>query len=336
MNRRFVADVLERMSILRLVLFLSVLTIIVFIVALVLYRRGQQPVRLESDIPWIAPDTASIPHNADGDLIRYGRKLIASTSFYLGPKGTVAHVANSMNCQNCHIDAGARPFGNSFSAVASMYPQFRPRSGVVESIEFRINDCLLRSLNGSTIDSTSREMRAMVAYLKWVGKDVKKGVKPLGSGAIDPPYLTRAADSSKGHSIYNNKCQVCHGAKGQGIMNGTGTGYVYPPLWGPESYNTGAGLFRLGRFAGYVKFSMPLGSTHEKPQLTDEEAWDVAAFVNSQPRPIKTFNQDWPDLRKKAIDYPYGPYADNFSETQHKYGPFGPIKAARDSMNAGK
>jgi thiosulfate dehydrogenase len=246
-----------------------------------------------------------------------------------------------MNCQNCHVEAGAKLYGNSFSGVASIYPVFRPRSGITESIEFRINDCLLRSMNGHSIDSTSLEMRAMVAYLHWIGKDVRKGTKPEGTGIVEPPYLGRAADTLKGRIVYVSKCQLCHGKNGEGIMKPTMEGFVYPPLWGPQSYNSGAGLYRLGRFAGFVKYSMPFGATYEKPQLTDEESWDVAAFVNSQPRPMKFFSKDWPDIKKKAIDYPDGPYADGFSESQHRYGPFGPIKRVRDSLarqktNAGK
>ena len=73
---------------------------------------------------------------------------------------------------------------------------------------------------------------------------------------------------------------------------------------------------------------MPYGVTFENPFLTDEEAWDVAAYVNSMPRPDKDLSQDWPDISKKPIDHPFGPYADSFSEEQHKYGPFDPIKAA--------
>ena len=96
---------------------------------------------------WIAPDSNSIPATKEGKLIRYGRKLITHTSIYLGPKGTVAHVSNGMNCQNCHLFAGTKSFGNNFSMVASGYPRFRPRSGRIESIEFRVNDCLVRSLN---------------------------------------------------------------------------------------------------------------------------------------------------------------------------------------------
>jgi len=285
---------------------------------------------------WKPPDTSSIPHTEDGDLIRYGRELIANTAYYLGPKGRVAHVSNGMNCQNCHIDAGAKPYGNCFSAVASTYPTFRPRSGIVESIEFRVNDCLQRSLNGKTIDSTSKEMKAMVAYLRWIGKDVPKGIKPKGANTEELPFLDRAADTAKGRIVFQTKCVTCHGKNGEGMLKPDSIAYLYPPLWGPNSYNNGAGLCRLTRFAGYVKNNMPFGATRDNPQLSNEEAWDVAAFVNSQPRPKKDFPNDWPDIAMKSIDYPYGPYKDSFSQQQHKYGPFGAIKKWRDEANAKK
>ncbi len=286
---------------------------------------------------WRAPDTNAIPANAEGDLIRYGKDLIANTAYYLGPKGKVTAISNGMNCQNCHADAGLKPYGNCFSAVASIYPTFRPRSGIVESIEFRVNDCLQRSLNGKPIDSLSKEMRAMVAYLKWIGKDVPKGVKPKGANTEELPFLNRAADTAKGRIVYVTKCETCHGKNGEGLLKPDSIAYLYPPLWGKHSYNNGAGLYRLTRFAGYVKYNMPFGTaTRDNPQLTDEESWDVAAFVNSQPRPKKSFPKDWPDVAKKAIDYPFGPYTDTFSEQQHKYGPFGPIKKARDDANAKK
>ena len=281
---------------------------------------------------WHSPDTSAIPQTPQGDLIRYGRKLISNTAYYLGPNGVAGKICNAMNCQNCHIAAGAKPYGNSFSGVASIYPVFRPRSGIVESIEFRINDCLQRSMNGRTIDTATQEMRAMVAYLKWIGQDVPKGTRPEGTGTIELPYLKRPADPLNGKILYANKCRLCHGKKGEGLRKPAGEGFVYPPLWGAESYNTGAGLFRLSRFAGFAKFNMPFGAEFGKPQLTDEEAWDVAAFVNSQPRPAKSFLGDWPDLKRKAVDYPFGPYADGFSEQKHKYGPFGPLKKFQDSV----
>jgi thiosulfate dehydrogenase len=282
---------------------------------------------------WKAPDINQLPQTPKGELVRYGRELIANTAKYFGPKGIVAPIINGMNCQNCHIDAGAKPYGNCFSAVASMYPQFRPRSGIIESIGFRINDCMMRSMNGKMIDSNSKEMLAMVAYLKWIGKDVPLKTKPPGAGTEELPFMERAADTLKGRIVYLNKCVTCHGKNGEGIFNADSSGYTYPPLWGQHSYNTGAGIYRLSRFAGYVKYNMPSGAaSHNKPVLTNEEAWDVAAFVNSQTRPVKKFPHDWPDITKKAIDFPFGPYADKFSEQQHKYGPFIPIKEESDKQ----
>lgn len=266
----------------------------------------------------------------DDTMVRYGRELIERTSYFLGPKGVVAQITNGMNCQNCHLDGGTVPWGNNYGAVASTYPQFRARSGGLETIPKRVNDCLKRSLNGSEIDSNSKEMKAIIAYMKWLGNDVPKKHKPKGSGIMDIPLLDRAADPEKGKIVFANKCQRCHGAEGQGQRNEDGYGYKYPPLWGPNSYNSAAGLFRISRFAGYVKNNMPFGEVdYHSPQLTTEEAWDVAAFVNSQLRPSKIFKEDWPDISKKPFDHPFGPYADGFSEEQHKYGPFKPINEAK-------
>lgn len=287
---------------------------------------------IRNDEDWHAPDMNALPENEQGSLIRHGHELIVNTSMFLGPKGKIAAISNGMNCQNCHIDAGAKSFGGCFSAVASTYPKYRDRSGKIESIEFRINECMERSLNGNKLDSLSHEMRAMVAYLKWLGKDVPKDKKPKGSGLEDLNFMTRAADIQKGKQVFVTKCQSCHSENGQGVLNHDSSFYIYPPLWGPESYNVSAGLYRLSRFASYVKNNMPFGASHSSPQLTEEEAWDVAAFVNSQPRPEKFFAYDWPKKESKPVDYPFGPYADNFSEKQHKYGPFLPIQEARKKM----
>jgi thiosulfate dehydrogenase len=191
-----------------------------------------------------------------------------------------------------------------------------------------------RSLNGTAVDSTSKEMQAIIAYMNWLGEGVPKKFKPKGSGIMNIPYLDRAADPKQGQFVYVNKCQRCHGADGQGQKNPDATGYTYPPLWGEHSYNAAAGLYRISRFAGYVKNNMPFGEVeYHNPQLTDEEAWDVAAFVNSQPRPTKDFKEDWPDISKKPVDHPFGPYADGFTEEQHKYGPFKPIVEARKKVD---
>jgi len=263
---------------------------------------------------WHAPDSASIPQNDSGKMILYGRELIAATGNYFGPTGKINHYANGMNCQNCHLNAGTRLYANNYSAVFSIYPKFRPRSGTVENLEKRINDCMERSLNGKKLDSLSKEMRAMVAYINWVGKEVKKGTSPKGAAVIDLPFLDRAADPEKGKAVFQLHCTRCHGIEGQGKMNDDGYTYLYPPLWGIHSYNTAAGLYRLSRAAGFIKSNMPNdSSSYDKPVLTDEEAWDVAAYISSKPRPVKTFKEDWPDISKKPVDHPFGPYADNFS-----------------------
>ena len=274
---------------------------------------------------WRPPSEEEIPDGSEGDLIRYGKELIVHTSKYLGPKGLVLQVSNNMNCQNCHIAAGTQNLANPFSSVASTYPKYRDRSGRLESVEFRVNECLQRSMNGLEIDSSSLEMRAMVAYLNWIGKDVPKGLKAKGAATEIPPYLDRPADPQKGRTVYERHCQRCHGANGEGFLSDSGS-YTYPPLWGENSFNVSAGMYQLSRLAGFIKNNMPFGITWENPQLSDEEAWDVAAFISAQPRPRKLFSYDWPDISKKPVDFPFGPYSDSFSEQQHKYGPFPPIQ----------
>jgi thiosulfate dehydrogenase len=284
---------------------------------------------IDSEGIWQAPDWASVDTEPNADEIKYGKELIANTAEYLGPKGKVLKMSNGMNCQNCHLQAGAAPLGNNYSAVAATYPKVRARSGQSEDIPKRINDCFERSLNGKALENNSKEMTAMVAYIQWLGKDVPKGESPIGSGLYEVPLLDRAADPIKGKTVYDNLCQSCHMAEGQGMPKPDGSGHIYPPLWGENSYNDGAGLYRISRFAGYVKANMPLGATYENPILTDAESWDLAAYVNSMARPKKDITKDWPDISKKPMDHPFGPFSDEFSEEQHKFGPFKPIKEAK-------
>lgn len=284
------------------------------------------------DIPanmWKAPDVQTIPSGKDGEMIRYGRELITSTAKYFGPNGSIAHLSNGMNCQNCHLNAGTKLFSNNFASFIASYPKYSPRSGKMESAAERIADCFQRSLNGRVPDTSQKEIRAIIAYMKWVGQDVKKGGKVFGTSTEKLIFLDKAADPIKGKVVFINKCQSCHGKNGEGLWTTDKKSYTYPPLWGPHSYDDGAGMYRIINFAGFVKNNMPFGATYQNPQLSDEEAWNVAAFVNSQPRPHKDQHQDYPDLKQKPIDLPFGPYADRFSTRQHKYGPFKPIRDSR-------
>jgi thiosulfate dehydrogenase len=283
------------------------------------------------DSLWQGPDSSAIPAGSAGDLLRYGQELIARTGYYYGPAGIISHGSNGMNCQNCHMDAGRRPWGNNFGGVRSSYPKFKERRGAVEDIAQRVTDCFERSLNGVAPDTTSREVQAMIAFMEWLGNGVPKGKKPAGSGILAIPFLQRAADPVRGRQLYGLKCQTCHGPDGAGLKDKDGRVYVYPPLWGDHSYNTGASLYRLSRLAGFVFNNMPQPADYRKPQLTAEEAWDLAAFIDSQPRPGKTFPRDWPDITLKPVDHPFGPFADSFGSQQHKFGPFLPIVRERDS-----
>jgi thiosulfate dehydrogenase len=283
---------------------------------------------------WQPADVQSIK---DADLkssVLYGQDLIAHTSHYLGPNGTVKKISNGMNCQNCHLNAGTKIWGNNYGSVAALYPKFRARSGSIENIYKRINDCIERSLNGQSLDTTSKEMKAIADYINFVGSNISKGKKAEGSGMKDLAFLNRAANIEKGKAVYATLCVSCHNADGQGQKDSTHFDqYKYPPLWGPQSYNDAAGLYRLSNLAKYVKYNMPLGASHDNVILTDEQAWDVAAFINTQVRPHKEVPLDWPDITKKPIDHPFGKYADNFSETQHKYGPYQEIKKMYDALN---
>ena len=320
---------------------LIIIIIVIVIVALTEIMKAIKPsgkqafTAMPEDSTWIPPSlfTDNLLEGEEREMVIYGEDIIANTSRYFGPHGSVAPITNGMNCQNCHLNAGKKNWGNNYSVVFSSYPKFRDRSGATETVYKRVSDCFERSLNGTAPDSTSREYKAIYSYIKWLGKDVKKGEKPVGGGIEKISYMDRAADPIKGKGIYTAQCQSCHGANGEGQLSLNGISYEYPPLWGPHSYNDGAGLYRLSNFAGYVKSNMPFNqTTHSNPKLSNEEAWDVAAYVNSQPRPKKDLSKDWPDISKKPFDHPFGPYTDGFNETQHKYGPYKPIIAKKEEL----
>lgn len=282
---------------------------------------------------WKAPDERTIPADEQGEMIRYGKELIVNTSAYLGPKGKAGVFANGLNCQNCHLDAGTKIYGNNYAAVMSSYPKVTARSGKTTSPIARIKGCFERSLNGRMPDSTSKEIKAMVAYMTWLNQGVENPEEMFGRGTEKISFLDRPADPKKGAQLYAIKCRSCHGENGEGTPYPDGKTFFYPPLWGELSYNDGAGMYRLSNFAGFIKNNMPFGASYENPQLTDEESWDIAAFVDSQTRPHKDPTGDYPDLNKKPVDAPYGPYGDSFSEVEHKFGPFQPIKDAHKTKS---
>jgi thiosulfate dehydrogenase len=275
-------------------------------------------------------DTSKLKDGDEKQAILYGRELFFNTHKYLGPNGTVAKVAtNEMACKNCHLNGGIKPNGMPLFTVVARYPQFRAREGKILSIQDRVNNCLTNPLLGHSIPLDSREMNAFVMYLKWLWDCNNNSLKLEGDIPNKIEWIDRAANWQKGKQDYQKYCVRCHMANGEGVLNPEG-GYVYPPVFGMKSFALGSSMHRIGKMAAFLYYNMPNDKDITKVQLTEEEAYDIAAYINYEkinPRP--TYNKDevfYPEPAKKAVDFPLGPYADPFSEEQHRFGPFKEIE----------
>jgi thiosulfate dehydrogenase len=183
-------------------------------------------------------------------------------------------------------------------------------------------------MNGRVLALESREMKAFVSYLRWLSTGIPDGARLIGAGTWQIKEPARAADPGQGAKIYADVCAACHGLDGLGQRARNGLGYQFPPLWGADSFNNGAGMSRLLTAAAYAQHNMPLGTKFDSPLLTDEQAYDVAGYIVSQNRPEKVdLDKDFPVRLQKPVDAPYGPYADGLPEEQHRLGPFHPIRA---------
>jgi thiosulfate dehydrogenase len=291
--------------------------------------------------PWVVPDVDKLPDDVWGKTVRYGRDLITKTSSLIGPEvsdGSMRFAGNNLNCQSCHIKAGTVEFGLPLVGVYADFPAYVARSGRVGTMQDRVQGCMERSMNGKPLPFDGPEMTALVSYMKFISTGRPIGSATFGSDSGRIPMLTRAADPVKGRTVYANTCAACHGDHGQGQRNGKvgdAKGYLFPPLWGADSFNDGAGMDKLINTANFAHSDMPAGTTWKNPVVSDEDAWDVAAYIVSQPRPtMAKLDKDYPNRLEKPIDTPYGPYADGFSVEQHKFGPFGPIEAAIKKLKA--
>jgi thiosulfate dehydrogenase len=278
------------------------------------------------------PDTTKIPLTTEGEQIRYGRRLIVNTAYYIGPDGLAGkYLGNKMNCGNCHLDAGTRLKGLNFFNTFPTYPQYRGRENKVLTLADRINNCIERPHNGVPMPPDSKEMKAIVAYMKWVCDNAPMGYVPTEDKKVNTDLPAVAASSVAGAVLYEKHCKSCHGADGQGLWNVDSSTYTYPPLWGKYAYQRGSSMHRVLKSANFIMNNMPyLTAMPDKPLLTYAEAINIAAFINNDslhPRPNKVYssNGDYPVSGVKPIDYDLGPYVDSFSEKQHKYGPFLPI-----------
>jgi thiosulfate dehydrogenase len=289
---------------------------------------------------WTPPNIHTVGDDAFGKLVKYGYALMVDTANQIGPTASdpaKRYSGNNLACQSCHLNAGTQPYAMPLTGVWGQFPQYRGREGEIGTLEERINGCMDRSMNGGRLPLDGREMKAYLAYMKWLSTGIPDGAKLIGAGTKNVKEPGRAADLGHGAQVFEQNCAMCHGKDGQGQRTATGPGYQFPPLWGPDSYNNGAGMGRLLTAAAFVRHNMPLGTTFNAPALSDAEAYDVAGYINSMARPVKAdLEKDFPNKLQKPADAPYEPYIDGFSAEQHKLGPFDPIRAKIRALAAQK
>ncbi len=197
-----------------------------------------------------------------------GYDIMMHTSMY-----APAYTGNKLNCSNCHFAAGLADEGIPLVGVAATYPKYRKRANYATDLVARTNECFERSMNGHALPISSREMQALQAYFAWISRDtpIYSKVPWLGVKIVKP---TRDPDRANGETLFNVRCALCHGAEGAGTVQA-------PPLWGPQSFNDGAGMNHLEMFSSFVYANMPKGN----PDLSVDQAYDVGAYVTSRPRP---------------------------------------------------
>jgi thiosulfate dehydrogenase len=324
----------------RLIYLLGAITVVFLSMALVLCsNRPGFKANLNAENQWkLKTLEIDIPAGKKGEEIRYGHQLITQTDKLIGPlseKATRRYSGNGLTCNNCHLDAGRKIGAASFVGVTNRFPQFLGRENRNITIEERINGCMQRSMNGKMLPEYSAEMRAIVSYMKWLSEDVPRDIELLYEGFVNVILPDFKADSSLGKKLYQSKCINCHAKNGEGKSHtGSGLlGYRYPPLAGNDSFNDGAGMYRVITATRFIKGNMPLGATYDDPLVTDEEAYHIAGYLASLSRPEKPEKEkDYPDRKLKPVSTPYGPWKDDFPEDQHKYGPFLPIMAYYDAQ----
>ena len=314
-----------------------VISSVIIIFAIVIFYSCQssakeakpEPAKLSQEEQFIAIDTSKIPHDKFGEAVRYGKDLILNTAYYIGPNGINGnYLGNKMNCTNCHQDGGTKPFSFNLMSSHDNYPQYRSREGKILTLAERVNNCVMRPHNGKPLPLDSKEMVAILSYFKWINGFVPKGKAFKGAKNMEISFPATAASPERGKILFDQNCSRCHGNDGEGQWNADKTTYVYPPLWGKDAYQPGSSMHRIIKQAQWLKGNMPYDKVMVgKPFLTDEQALDIAAFVNNdeihkRPNP-KTF--DYPYAIEKAIDYDKAPFIDTFSIAQHKYGPYQPI-----------
>lgn len=221
------------------------------------------------------PSEDDIPNNEFGRIVRQGKNIFDDTQHY-----AKQYVGNGMNCVNCHLASGRKPDASPLWGAYVRYPAYRAKNNKVNTYEERIQGCFKFSMNGKAPAADSPEMLALVTYSYWMATGAPVGVKMKGAGYPELPKAAVTPDFIRGKTVYTESCQICHGANGEGKKVDDKS--VFPPLWGSEAFNWGAGMHRIDTAAAFIKANMPLSKGNT---LTNQQAWDVATFVMSHERP---------------------------------------------------
>ncbi|NDP64519.1 MAG: c-type cytochrome [Polaromonas sp.] len=224
---------------------------------------------------FIPPAESTLPDGDYGKVIRLGEQVFMETGKYAS-----RYVGNSLSCANCHLDAGRKADSAPLWASFIHYPAFRSKTGQVDTLASRIQGCFQFSMNGKAPPVDDEIMTALQTYAFWMAKGAPVGTPVPGSGYPKLKKPAQPADYARGEKVYAQNCALCHGADGLGQR--AGNKQVFPPLWGPKSFNWGAGMHQLANSAGFIQANMPLG---KGGSLSEQDAWDVAMFMNSHERP---------------------------------------------------
>lgn len=216
-------------------------------------------------------DPQALPSGPVGSSIEYGHDIIVDTRRLM--KG---YVRADMSCAACHIDGGTKARGGSFVGTYARFPQWNKRAHRVIALQDRLAECFLYSMNGRPPAYTSKAMIAMVAYIAWLSRGTATGASQTNADRYVEPLPRRAPNVARGLVLYAKKCEICHQADGAGVRG------TFPPLWGPRSFNDGAGMAHVDRMAGFVRYNMPQNAPGS---LSLDDAYDVAGFVLSHKRP---------------------------------------------------
>ena len=245
------------------------------------------------------PDDRKIPDTDMGAVIRTGEQIFLRTGL-----NAKAFTGNALNCVNCHLDAGRLSGSAPMWGAYPLYPAYRSKTKQVDTFAERLRGCFAYSMNGKAPPNGHEVLVALEAYSYWMATGAPTGAKLPGSGYQKLAKPLTAPDFVRGQAVFEAKCALCHGADGQGQRSGKTQ--VFPPLWGPQSFNWGAGMHSIDNASAFIKANMPLG---QGGTLSDQDAWDVATFMNSQERPQDPrFAGNVAETRKKFHDSAFSMY----------------------------